>query len=193
MNIDWNCERFSLAIETRRIMIYKKRVTSQEDLNEEINEFVAKPMREFMADFAQHRPRQVVCFAGKPFDFKKKPGNICQDLYLFNHEDECAYIGTVFNKQAMVAFSQNLSLAEQEDVKVRPEAIRRINTFYVIPSKTDEIDIKTLILAVRRVLRTYGKMVPFLVKTTISFLSAEKGFELNKKICAEAKRRAQNC
>lgn len=190
MNLDFDIERFSLAIDARKIMLYEQRTTSEAELNQRINEKVAEPTRKFLEALAQSNPGQIVCFASKPFNFEKAEGCTCQDIYLFGALNHAAYLGTVFNKKAVATLVKQLPREEQDDFKLRRTIVRRFHTFYVIPLTTNEVNDVQLLKAVKRYLQSCSEPVQNLAKATICFLSSEKGAELDWAICREAKRRA---
>src|SRR3989338_7786955 len=67
--------------------------------NEDRAKLIWKPTQAFLESMAHHDPQQINCFFGNQFRFPKEPGCACQCLYVINHRNEDAYVGTIRSEE----------------------------------------------------------------------------------------------
>jgi hypothetical protein len=163
--------------------------------NEERTKLVWLPTQKFLEDFASTQPSQVNCFFGKLYNFPKKPGCFCQDIFVINEQHYVAYLGTVFNQQAMITDRNRIMLNEKAKVlsKIGFAKIIRDKVFCIIPSDKKEITQDVRFDAVKRYFLSYKKnpLVLSLAGKPIGWLSAKNGRQLSDRIIREAKRTAK--
>lgn len=166
--------------------------------NEELQKLVFCRIRKFLDRLALKTPKQIVCFFGKLFNFPKKTGCLCQDIYLFNEKWEAIYLGTVFNKKAIewypIVFSGLFSKEEMKKWKTgkQKKIIKGApHSEIIIRSETEKIDDNILIDALKKYFQRFERTKSRLAKSLVCWLSSELGEKLDEKIRQKAKQTAK--
>ncbi|HLD70732.1 MAG TPA: hypothetical protein VI937_02525 [Negativicutes bacterium] len=178
----------TIAITALRVLLFEY----QSHNNEDRAKLVWEPTREFFEEMADRKPRQITCFSGQRFQFPAEPGCICQRLYAINSHGQVAYIGTVFNHEAIVHYRDRL-----RDTGLGELSAKRITRgrFHhcVIPAQTEDINEDGLIGAVKTFFTSFLKKtsIPSLADARIKLLEAEEGKTIEEEILRLAQQTSQ--
>lgn len=185
MRFDFSDDDLDPAIATRQSLQEKR-------TNEELQKLVFLPIRKFLRKIAEESPRQIVGFFGEPFNFPKKPGCVCQDIYLLNTNRQVMYLGTVYNTEAIEQYPETFpDLFTREDLELwRTEKRKKIvkGQFYhdiIIRSETKNIDVAVLTNALKQYFNSFKstrESIPRLAESRICWFSPELGRKLDERI-----------
>ncbi|HEY4494063.1 MAG TPA: hypothetical protein VJB95_01360 [Candidatus Paceibacterota bacterium] len=175
------------AIQIRQIMLH----TPWQEDNEERKTLVWDPSQDFLQRLADAHPHQLICFFGREFNFPQKPNCLCKNIFITNQNHQAAYLGTVFNKEATIAYRDRVTAMGEPITSHHFMRIIRDQTYYIIPSKTSQLSERAVLDATRRYLQSYeNTSIPSLASARICLLSADKGSMFDDIIRQVAQERA---
>lgn len=177
-------------------VVARRTLLCEDHNNQERRELVWMPTQDFLEKLAEDSPDEITFFIGDAYQYPEESSDArCANLYAVNRKKETAYIGTVFNHQAIID-DRDIELRRLEDLSPKRakqfaerglEVIVRDRFYCIIPALSMEFDQEVLNGSVQRYLATF---IPKLKDAAIKWLPAKEGALLDCQVWQEAKRTA---